>query len=212
MSALQRPLRRGFLWFEQWLDRFFGPAWNPMYNLGALGFFYYWIVAVSGIYVYIFFDTGTTQAYQSVEYMTVDQWYLGGVMRSLHRYASDGMVLIHILNHIDKDNIDMRTVNKGSNLNIYKVRENLDQAFAVSRGIIKIVGVDTQSFLDKTSYLMLGVLWQLVRIMSMKDIDLGDCPQIYRLLQDGEELADLAKLKPEDILIRWMNFHLKAAN
>ena len=130
----------------------------------------------------------------------------------LFHACSDGMVLIHILNHIDKDNIDMRTVNKGSNLNIYKVRENLDQAFAVSRGIIKIVGVDTQSFLDKTSYLMLGVLWQLVRIMSMKDIDLGDCPQIYRLLQDGEELADLAKLKPEDILIRWMNFHLKAAN
>lgn len=44
----------------------------------------------------------------------------------LFHACSDGMVLIHLLNHIDKDAIDMRTVNKGSNLNIYKVRENLD--------------------------------------------------------------------------------------
>ena len=61
----------------------------------------------------------------------------------LFHACSDGMVLIHILNHIDKDNIDMRTVNVGSNLNIYKVRENLDQAFAVAKGLIAVVGVDT---------------------------------------------------------------------
>lgn len=32
-----------------------------------------------------------------------------------------------------------------------------------------------------------------------------------RLAKDGEELADLNKLPPEQILIRWMNFHLKNA-
>jgi hypothetical protein len=106
MSRVKSGMRRGFLWLEDWLDRTFGPAWNPLYHLGALGFFYYWIVAVSGIYVYIFFDTGTTEAYDSIEYMTVEQWYLGGVMRSLHRYASDGMVLmmvIHILREFALD-------------------------------------------------------------------------------------------------------------
>jgi len=40
--------------------------------------------------------------------------------------CSDGMVMIHLLNHIEEEVIDMRTVNKGSNMNIYKVRENLD--------------------------------------------------------------------------------------
>ena len=119
--------------------------------------------------------------------------------------------MIHLINHIEKDAIDMRTVNKGSNLNIYKVRENLDQAFAVAKTMIKVIGVDTQTFLDKTSYLMLGVLWQLVRLVSMKAITLGECPEIYRLLKDGEELSDLQKLKSEEILVRWMNFHLRAA-
>ena len=44
----------------------------------------------------------------------------------LFHSCSDGMVLVHLLNHIEPDCIDMRTVNKGSNINIYKVRENLD--------------------------------------------------------------------------------------
>jgi len=96
-----RPLlATGFLWLEARLDAIFGARWNPLYQLGALGFFYYWIVAVSGIYLYVFFDTGTTEAYDSVEYLTHEQWYLGGIQRSFHRYASDALVLmmaVHVL-------------------------------------------------------------------------------------------------------------------
>jgi quinol-cytochrome oxidoreductase complex cytochrome b subunit/coenzyme F420-reducing hydrogenase delta subunit len=94
MGILTRPLRRLFYYFEALMNEIFTADWNPLYQLGALGFFYYWIVAVSGIYLYIFFDVGADQAYASVEYLTHEQWYLGGVMRSLHRYASDGMVLM----------------------------------------------------------------------------------------------------------------------
>ena len=94
MDWLRRALRGCFASTESGLDRVFPASWNPLYHLGALGFFFYWIVAVSGIYLYIFFDTGTTAAYDSVQYLTNAQWYLGGVMRSLHRYASDGLVLV----------------------------------------------------------------------------------------------------------------------
>lgn len=106
MTPLQQPLRLFFQTVEGWLDRVFTPAWNPFHHFGALGFFYYWIVAVSGVYIYIFFDTSTTEAYATVEYLTHDQWYLGGVMRSLHRYASDGLVLmmaVHIVREFAYD-------------------------------------------------------------------------------------------------------------
>jgi ferredoxin/coenzyme F420-reducing hydrogenase delta subunit len=106
MNRIKGGMRTGFMWAEDWLDRAFGPAWNPLYHLGALGFFYYWIVAASGIYVYILFDTGTTEAYDSIEYMTVEQWYLGGVMRSLHRYASDGMVLMMVVHMLREFALD----------------------------------------------------------------------------------------------------------
>ena len=70
------------------------PALNPLAQLGALGFFFFWIVAVSGIYLFIFFDTGIERAYQSVENLTQYHWYHAGVMRSFHRYASDLMVVM----------------------------------------------------------------------------------------------------------------------
>jgi len=106
MKALQRVIRFAFQWLELGLDRIFGPNWNPVYHLGALGFFFYWIVAVSGIYIYILFDTGTTEAYESVEFMTHGQWYLGGVMRSLHRYASDAMVAVMALHIVREFSLD----------------------------------------------------------------------------------------------------------
>ena len=108
MTFPQRVLRTGFERAEAWLDRAFGPAWNPLHSLGALGFFYFWVVAISGIYLYIFFDTGTTAAYASLESITRDQWYLGGVMRSLHRYASDGlalMAMVHLLREFAMDRL-----------------------------------------------------------------------------------------------------------
>jgi quinol-cytochrome oxidoreductase complex cytochrome b subunit len=97
VSPLKRLARVGFERVENAFDAVFTPHWNPFYYLGALGWFFYWIVAVSGIYLYIFFDSGVTQAYESVEHITHVQWYAGGVMRSLHRYASDALVIVMML-------------------------------------------------------------------------------------------------------------------
>lgn len=47
--------------------------------------------------------------------------------------------------------------------------------------------------------------------MAVKKIDLRECPELFRLLEDGEELSDLLKLPPEHILIRWINYHLREA-
>lgn len=68
-----------------------------MYHLGALGFYLFWVVAISGAYIYAFYKTGIELSFPSVEYFTNEQWYLGGIMRSLHRYASDALVLVMVL-------------------------------------------------------------------------------------------------------------------
>ncbi|MBZ0217551.1 MAG: cytochrome b N-terminal domain-containing protein, partial [Fimbriimonadaceae bacterium] len=106
MAFVKRLIARLFTFVESALDRVFSPSWNPFSNLGALGFFFFWIVTVSGLYLYIFFDTGVTEAYDSVEYLTRDQWYAGGIMRSLHRYASDGMVLVMVLHILREFSFD----------------------------------------------------------------------------------------------------------
>jgi ferredoxin len=92
-------LRRGFELIERPFDAVFGPDLNPLKQLGALGFFFFWVVAVSGIYLFIFFDTGIERAYESVESVTNYHWFHAGVMRSLHRYASDLMVVM-VITHL----------------------------------------------------------------------------------------------------------------
>ena len=98
MNIAQRGLRR----VEALFNLAFTDAWNPWYQLGALAMFCYWIIAVSGVYLFIFFDTSIVGAWESVEAITREQWYLGGVMRSLHRYASDAMVLLVTL-HLSRE-------------------------------------------------------------------------------------------------------------
>ena len=97
MGLLKRTLSGMFGKTERVFEYAFGQRHNPFTWLGALGWYFYWITAATGIYLYIFFDTGIVEAFASVEYMTNEQWYAAGIMRSLHRYASDALVIVVVL-------------------------------------------------------------------------------------------------------------------
>ncbi|WP_370869815.1 FAD-binding oxidoreductase [Polaromonas sp.] len=100
IKLLQQLGQAIFLRLESALNRIFGTVLNPFYSLGAITYLMFWIVVVSGFYIYIFYDTGVEDAFGSVEYITHEQWYLAGIMRSLHRYASDGMILFGVLHMV----------------------------------------------------------------------------------------------------------------
>ena len=90
---LVNPVKRAYLALESWFNISFGTEWNPLYHLGTLSFFLFWIILVSGIYLFVPFQGSLAGAHASVEYMTDDQCYDAGIMRSLHRYASDAVVI-----------------------------------------------------------------------------------------------------------------------
>jgi coenzyme F420-reducing hydrogenase delta subunit/ferredoxin len=100
--VLINPVKRAYLALESWFNISFGTEWNPLYHLGTLSFFLFWIILVSGIYLFIPFHGSLDGAHASVEYMTHEQWYVAGIMRSLHRYASDAVV-ITVLLHMFKE-------------------------------------------------------------------------------------------------------------
>ncbi len=91
-----------FLRIDAAFNAAFGDRLNPLYYLGAISYWMFWLVIASGLYLYVFYSTGVDTTYASVEALTRGQWYLGGVMRSLHRYASDAMVLTMLL-HLARD-------------------------------------------------------------------------------------------------------------
>lgn len=82
---------------ESWFNMVFGNSNNPLYHLGALSFFFYFIVIGTGIYLFIYYPPSVRESFDMMEYLSQKQWYLGGIMRSLHRYASDALVLVMLL-------------------------------------------------------------------------------------------------------------------
>ena len=106
MHALKTVLRRGFDRVERGLDAAFGPAWNPLVHLGALGWFMFWIVTATGVYLFFFYDTGIEAAYGSVRWISEDQWFHAGIMRSFHRYASDLLVVVMMLHLVREFALD----------------------------------------------------------------------------------------------------------
>ena len=68
-------------------------------HLGALGYLLFWTLAASGIYLYIRFDTSVGGAYASIGEL---EWWFGGVLRSMHRYAAEAFVLVTVA-HVVKE-------------------------------------------------------------------------------------------------------------
>ena len=68
-------------------------------HLGALGFLLFWLLAASGITLYIRFDTSVAGAYDSIGEL---EWWFGGVLRSMHRYAADAFVIV-VLAHLIRE-------------------------------------------------------------------------------------------------------------
>jgi hypothetical protein len=58
IARLQGLLQWLFMRMEALFNRAFGDRLNPLYHLGAIGFFLFWIIAASGLYLYAFFETG----------------------------------------------------------------------------------------------------------------------------------------------------------
>lgn len=75
---------------------------SPLQHLGALGFWLFWLLAASGLYLYLRLDTSAAGAYRSIGEL---EWWFGGVLRSLHRYAADAFVMAaagHLIMEIAK--------------------------------------------------------------------------------------------------------------
>ena len=83
--------------FEYALDAFFPGNSNPLRNLGSIAALMFAVLLVSGIYPYVALDTSVAGAWQSIDRLSHEQPWLGGWLRSMHRYAADGFMLACLL-------------------------------------------------------------------------------------------------------------------
>lgn len=131
---------------------------------------------------------------------------------NLYEAIKDGILLCKIINFSCPDTIDERAINK-RNLTLYTKHENLTLALNSAQAIgCNIVNIDAHDLAKGKPHLSLGLLWQIIRIGIFNQINLEHCPGLVNLLGgDIDELGELMKLSPENILLRWVNHHLNKA-
>ena len=125
----------------------------------------------------------------------------------------DGVLLCKLINKAQEGTIDERVINTKENMNIFQQVENLNLAISAAKSIgLNVIGLNYDSIMNGKNYIMvLGLMWQVVKLVVLCNIQLKQHPELIRLLNPGEQLSDLLKLSPEQLLLRWFNYHLKAA-
>lgn len=169
---------------------------------------------------------GTTHSVRKAETVAFSNWInsnlkddpdckdslpISGENNELFDRCKTGIILCKLINKSAPKTIDERTINK-TNLSVYRRHENLTLAITSAQAIgCSTVNIGPDDLDAGRPHLVLGLLWQIIRIGLLSDINLAHHPGLIHLLEEGETLEDLQKLSPEAILIRWVNYHLANA-
>lgn len=130
--------------------------------------------------------------------------------------CKDGLVLAKLINDSVPDTIDERVLNrvgkKIKSLNQFHMTENNNIVINSAKGIgCSVVNIGSGDIIEVREHLILGLIWQIIRRGLLGKIDIKLHPELYRLLEDDETLEQFLRLPPEQILLRWFNYHLKNA-
>ncbi|KAJ9494884.1 fimbrin [Exophiala xenobiotica] len=131
-------------------------------------------------------------------------------------HCKDGLVLAKLINDSVPDTIDERVLNipgrKIKTLNAFHMTENNNIVIESAKGIgCSVVNIGSGDIIEAREHLILGLIWQIIRRGLLGKIDIKLHPELYRLLEDDETLEQFLRLPPEQILLRWFNYHLKNA-
>lgn len=131
--------------------------------------------------------------------------------QGLYKRCQDGILLCKLINVAVPKTIDERAINLNLGKNdIFRQSENLELAINSARGIgCKVVNIHPENISRAVPHLIMGILWQIIRIQLTSEINLKHVPGLVLLLRDGEKPEDLLKLSPEELLLRWFNYQLQ---
>jgi plastin-1 len=129
--------------------------------------------------------------------------------------CKDGLILCKLINDSVPDTIDTRVLNKPQPkkpLNAFRITENNNIVITSAKAIgCSVVNIGSSDLAEGREHLILGLIWQIIRRGLLAQVDIKLHPELYRLCEEGETVDDLLRLTPDQILLRWFNYHLKAA-
>eukprot|EP00051_Salpingoeca_urceolata_P026500 m.477582 g.477582 ORF g.477582 m.477582 type:complete len:641 (+) comp20867_c0_seq1:379-2301(+) len=128
---------------------------------------------------------------------------------ALCKAGRNGLIYCKLINFAAEDTIDPRAINT-KQLNTFKIQENLTLAINSAASIgINVVNIGADDLSKGTQHLVLGFLWQIIRIGLLSSVNLQASPGLSSLMEGHEDAQELMALSPDTLLLRWVNFHLE---
>eukprot|EP00127_Corallochytrium_limacisporum_P005221 Clim_evm38s201 gene=Clim_evmTU38s201 len=137
--------------------------------------------------------------------------------QNIFEAVKDGCLLAGFIHEIRPQALEPKKIKKGpfknDQVKLFETTENHNYTLQCAKqlGIVVVnVGAeDMRSGSMDNPDLVLGVIWQLIRFHLLSDVNLINTPELIRLMEKGETLKDMLDLTSEQLLIRWMNYHLR---
>ena len=121
-------------------------------------------------------------------------------MTDLFSVVADGVVLCKLVNEAVPETIDERAVNFAPR-NPFHVTEHHNLALEACKSVgMTVVNIGSSDLKEGRPHLVLGLVWQLVKMALLANINLKANPNLIRLLGEGETLESLLKLPPAPFL------------
>lgn len=95
-GRLMTDVLRGTLRLDVLVNRIYPSDINPLYYTGGLANLFLFILVLSGIFLFFYYEASLGGAFDSVQYLTQRVPY-GGIVRGIHRYAADGFIIAVLL-------------------------------------------------------------------------------------------------------------------
>lgn len=89
-------LLRITLRLDTFIHKLYPTDFNPLYYTGGLSNLFLFILVLSGIFLFFYYEASLAAAFESVRYISDGVPY-GGIIRGVHRYAADGFIVAILL-------------------------------------------------------------------------------------------------------------------
>ena len=169
---------------------------------------------------------------EEYEDLTDDNDYLPLNGINILERLRDGVILAYLLHHLWPGNIKLKKIVRGVKINeksssvpmsptstatlqkaVFIITSNLNCVLDAAKLCkLIIVNIGAGDIMGMNEDLVLGLVWQIIRAGLLRGVDLVVHPELVRLLGPEESLKDfMSGMKPETLLLRWFNYHLKKA-
>eukprot|EP01112_Ceratiomyxa_fruticulosa_P015197 TRINITY_DN4446_c0_g1_i2.p1 TRINITY_DN4446_c0_g1~~TRINITY_DN4446_c0_g1_i2.p1 ORF type:complete len:735 (+),score=148.62 TRINITY_DN4446_c0_g1_i2:1822-4026(+) len=135
----------------------------------------------------------------------------------LYQNVSNGLLLCKLLNAIRAGTVPEAQIKKNPRT-IFESTENQNLVILGAKKLgCSVVNIGPQDLIEGKPHLVLGLIWQVIKLDLLSKVSVQEHPELCQLISGGSNtlepmsLQQMSQIAPEQVLLRWINHHLKNA-